>query len=102
VIPMFFHSQLHVRFILSLTMVATMIDNVSATSLDNMLTDGIVDDRRFDADDRWQTIRIPFASLKPYKTTQKFSPEELIRIGVVAISRNFKADLCLASLRFYR
>ena len=55
----------------------------------------------FDVDDRWQTIRVPFASLKPYKTKQQFLPEELVRIGIVAIGRDFKADLCLASLRFY-
>jgi len=211
VIPMCFHSRLRVSFLLSLMVVTSMTNSVSATSLDNTLTDGIVDDRRsgdlrsnagakwrlitdgvmgglssgqlvlddyrgkaclrmrgdvstennggflqvalsltdipgskkgvfdasdysgveievsgndetynihfrtnglwfpwqsyrasFDAHDRWQKIRIPFASLKPYKTTQKFSPEELIRIGVVAIGREFKADLCLASLRFYR
>ena len=208
---MHFISQLRVRYLLSLMIVTSMINSVSASSLDNTFTDGIVDDRRsgdmrsnsgvewqlitdgvmgglssgqlvldeyrgkaclrmrgdvstennggflqvalsltdipgskkgvfdasdysgveielsgndetynihfrteglwfpwqsyratFDADDRWQTIRIPFASLKPYKTTRKFSPEELIRIGVVAIGRDFKADLCLASLRFYR
>lgn len=208
---MFFHSQIPVRFLLSLMIVTSMINSVSATSLDNSFAGGIVDDRRsgdlrsnagvewrlitdgvmgglssgqlvldehrgktclrmrgdvstennggflqialsltdipgskkdvfdaseysgieievsgndetynihfrtddlwfpwqsyrasFDADDRWQTIRIPFASLKPYKTTQKFSPEELIRIAVVAIGRDFNADICVASLRFYR
>ena len=208
---MHFISQLRVRYLLSLMIVTSMINSVSASSLDNTFTDGIVDDRRsgdmrsnsgvewqlitdgvmgglssgqlvldeyrdkaclrmrgdvstennggflqialsltdisksekgiidasdysgveievsgndetynihfrtkglwfpwqsyrasFDAHDRWQKIRIPFASLEPYKTTQKFSPEELIRIGVVAIGRDFKADLCLASLRFYR
>ena len=208
---MFFHFQITIRFLLSLMIVTSMINSVSASSLDNTIADGIVDDRRsgdfrsntgvewqlitdgvmgglssgqlvldeyrgkaclrmrgdvstennggfvqvalsltdipgskkgvfdasdysgveievsgndetynihfrteglwfpwqsyrasFDAHDRWQKIRIPFASLKPYKTTQKFSPEELIRIGVGAIGRDFKADLCLASLRFYR
>ena len=210
-IDMCFHSQLRVSVLLSLMIVTSMINSVSATTRDNTLTDGIVDDRRsgdlrsnvgvewrlitdgvmgglssgqlvldehrgkaclrmsgdvttennggflqialsltdiaksekdvFDASyysgvelevsgndetynihfrtddlwfpwqsyrasfkvhDRWQTIRVPFASLKPYKTTRKFSPEELIRIGIVAIGRDFKADLCLASLRFYR
>lgn len=210
-IPMCFHSQLRASFLLSLMIVTSMINSVSATSRDNTLIDGIVDDRRsgdlrstaggkwrlitdgvmgglssgqlvpdehrgkaclrmrgdvstennggfiqialsltdisrsekdvfdasgysgveievsgndetynihfrtddlwfpwqsyrasFEAHDRWQTIRVPFASLKAYKTTQKFSPEELIRIGIVAIGRDFKADLCLASVRFYR
>lgn len=55
----------------------------------------------FTAVDSWQTIRIPFASLQPYKTIQTFSPKELIRIGLVAIGRKFQADLCLASVKFY-
>jgi hypothetical protein len=49
----------------------------------------------------WKTLRVPFASLTPYKTTQKFSRNEIIRIGLVAIGREFQADLCLASIKFY-
>lgn len=49
----------------------------------------------------WQTHRIAFASLTPYKTSQKFSRNEIIRVGLVAIGREFKADLCLASIKFY-
>lgn len=50
----------------------------------------------------WQTIRIPFAEVKAYKTTQTFRPDKLERVGLVAIGRDFQADLCLASMRFYR
>jgi hypothetical protein len=56
----------------------------------------------FTATPDWQTIRIPFTSVKAYKTTQQFRPDKLERIGVVAIGRDFQADLCLASLRLYR
>lgn len=49
----------------------------------------------------WQTYRIPFAALEPYKTSEDFSSKKLIRIGLVAIGRDFKADLCLASIKFY-
>ena len=55
----------------------------------------------FTASDNWQVLRIPFASLQPYKTTQAFSQNKLIRIGLVAIGREFKADLCLARISFY-
>jgi hypothetical protein len=55
----------------------------------------------FTATKDWQIIRIPFTSFKPYKTTQKFRPNKLERIGVVGIGREFHADLCLASIRFY-
>ncbi len=49
----------------------------------------------------WQSYRIPFASLEPYKTGEDFSANKLERIGLVAIGREFQADLCLASIRFY-
>ena len=49
----------------------------------------------------WKTHRMPFSSLEPYKTTQAFSSNKIIRIGMVAIGREFKADLCLAAIKFY-
>jgi hypothetical protein len=56
----------------------------------------------FKATADWQTIRIPFAEVQAYKTTQTFRPDKLERVGLVAIGRDFRADLCLASMRFYR
>jgi hypothetical protein len=55
----------------------------------------------FTASGDWQKIRIPFTSFKPYKTTQKFRRDKLERIGLVGIGREFHANLCLASIRFY-
>jgi hypothetical protein len=55
----------------------------------------------FKATSDWQTIRIPFSDLEAYKTSQKFRQNKLKRIGLVAIGRDFLADLCLASIRFY-
>jgi hypothetical protein len=55
----------------------------------------------FKATSDWQTIRIPFADLDAYKTAQKFRQNKLKRIGLVGIGRDFLADLCLASIRFY-
>jgi Complex I intermediate-associated protein 30 (CIA30) len=55
----------------------------------------------FKASPEWQTIRIPFASLEAYRTTTKFRQDKLKRIGLVGIGRNFKADLCVASIKFY-
>lgn len=49
----------------------------------------------------WQTIRIPFANLEAYKTTTKFRKDKLKRIGLVGIGKNFQADLCVASIKFY-
>jgi len=55
----------------------------------------------FDVTEDWQTIRIPFAEVEAYKTGQSFNLNELTRIGLVAIGRDFQADVCLASVRFY-
>jgi len=55
----------------------------------------------FKAERDWKTYRITFSELEKYKTTHKFSSEEIERIGLVAIGREFKADLCLADIRFY-
>lgn len=55
----------------------------------------------FDANENWQTIRVPFTEVEAYKTGQSFKPNKLKRIGIVAIGRDFEADLCLASIKFY-
>lgn len=49
----------------------------------------------------WQTIRVPFANIEAYRTTTKFHKDKLKRIGLVGIGRDFKADLCVASIKFY-
>ena len=56
----------------------------------------------FIADPRWRQIRIPFADFEAYRTDRHFRPDRLVRIGLVAIGREFQADLCLGDLRFYR
>jgi hypothetical protein len=56
----------------------------------------------FLATDHWQTVRAPFASLNPYRTHKKFDPRHLTRLGLVAIGREFDADLCISQVRFYR
>jgi len=49
----------------------------------------------------WKIYRIPFSKLEAYKTTNKFSQDEIIRLGLVAIGREFQANLCIASVSFY-
>jgi hypothetical protein len=56
----------------------------------------------FTAASDWQTYRIAFSELEKYKTHHQFSQDEIKRIGLVAIGREFEADLCLADIRFYR
>lgn len=50
----------------------------------------------------WQSIRIPFSEFAAYKTSRKFRPDKLKRIGLVGIGRNFQADLFLGAIHFYR
>jgi len=55
----------------------------------------------FEATNEWQTIQIPFSQLTPYRTTKIFRKNEIKRIGLVAIGRQFNADLCIGSVTFY-
>lgn len=55
----------------------------------------------FKATPEWKTIRIPFEQMEPYRTGQKFHPNKLKRIGLVAIGKNFEADLCVGPVSFY-
>lgn len=55
----------------------------------------------FEATPEWQTHRIPFTQLEPYMTLHDFAKDEIIQIGLVAIGKEFQADLCLASIKFY-
>jgi len=56
----------------------------------------------FTATPEWQRLRIPFRSIHPYRTGKPFRAGRLKRIGVVAIGRDFQADVCLASVRLVR
>ena len=55
----------------------------------------------FSTGPEWQEVRIPFEQLAEYRTFSRFRAEALTRIGLVAIGREFDADLCLADVRFY-
>lgn len=56
----------------------------------------------FTAAPEWQEVSIAFAEFQPYRTDKALDVSRLKRIGVVAIGREFKADLCIGSLGFYR
>ena len=55
----------------------------------------------FQAGGEWSFVDIPFERFEPYKTSRKFEAGALKRIGIVAIGREFEADLCVAQLAFY-
>ena len=49
----------------------------------------------------WQVIEFPFAEFIPHRTDVPFDPRRLRRIGLVAIGREFDADLSVARLWLY-
>ena len=55
----------------------------------------------FKASTEWSKVRIPFNMIKPYRTGKKFPQNKIKRIGLVAIGKNFEADLCVGSVSFY-
>ena len=56
----------------------------------------------FQTTGEWQQVQLPFKDFTPYKTSSKLNIDRLKRIGVVAIGRNFTANICLAQIGFYR
>jgi len=50
----------------------------------------------------WTTLRLPFAQFDSHRTDATFAPDRLRRIGVLAVGREFDADISVAGLRLYR
>ena len=55
----------------------------------------------FKVSPEWGIVKIPFNTMTPYKTGKQFKANQIKRIGLVAIGKNFDADLRVASVRFY-
>jgi hypothetical protein len=56
----------------------------------------------FTAETGWNTYRFAFAGFEAYRTTTQLNTKKLKRIGVVAIGREFDADICIGRMAFYR
>lgn len=50
----------------------------------------------------WQTVYLPFSEFKPHRIDTGLVVARLERIGLVAIGREFTADLCLGKLGLYK
>ena len=55
----------------------------------------------FTAIPEWKKLYIPFKEFKPYRISKVLNIDLLKRVGIVAIGREFKADLCIGGLVFY-
>lgn len=49
----------------------------------------------------WTTVRLPFSGFTPHRTDTPLDLAKLRRIGLVAIGREFSADLAVGGLRLY-
>ena len=55
----------------------------------------------FDAPSTWTSVFLPFAGFKPHRLDRPLRPSRLRRVGLVAIGREFEADIAIADIRFY-
>jgi len=55
----------------------------------------------FEAPNRWTTVFLPFNDFLPHRTERPLNVARLRRIGIVAIGREFDADVSIADIRFY-
>lgn len=54
------------------------------------------------ADHAWTTVRISFDDFAPHRTDVAFDPAYLRRIGILAVGRDFTADVAVSGIRLYR
>ena len=55
----------------------------------------------FHAPARWTTVFLPFGEFAPHRTERPLNIARLRQIGIVAIGREFEADIAIADIRFY-
>ena len=56
----------------------------------------------FTATPEWKRIYIPFSAFEPYRTEKALDIRRLRRIGIVAIGREFWADLCIGEVGLFK
>jgi hypothetical protein len=49
----------------------------------------------------WTTVFLPLKDFAPHRTERPLNLTRLRRVGVVAIGREFEADVAIADIRFY-
>lgn len=57
--------------------------------------------KSFTAPAEWTTIRVPFADLEAHRTEATFEKAGLRRIGLIAIGREFAADVAVSDMRLF-
>lgn len=54
----------------------------------------------FETDGSWQILELPWSGFRPHRTDAPFRPDEIRRIGLVAIGRAFEPDLAVARVEY--
>ena len=57
---------------------------------------------KFIAESSWRMYDLPFSDFEPENMRTELKPGQLVRIAIVAIKKEFKADIAVARLEFYR
>lgn len=55
----------------------------------------------FKAPAQWTRVHLPFEGFVPHRTERPLRTSRLRRIGLVAIGREFEADVAIGDIRFY-
>ena len=55
----------------------------------------------FIAKDKWEVIKLAFNNFEQYRTEKKLNLSKLRRLGIVAIGKEFSADISVARILFY-
>ncbi|ESQ09281.1 MAG: hypothetical protein N838_02565 [Thiohalocapsa sp. PB-PSB1] len=56
----------------------------------------------FIADGQWREVYLPFSQFEPHRLVPALDRSRLKRLGVVAIGRVMRADLCIGEIGFYQ
>ena len=57
---------------------------------------------KFIAESGWRMYDLPFSDFEPENMRTELKPSQLVRIAIVAIKKEFRADIAVARLEFYR
>ncbi len=57
---------------------------------------------KFIAESSWRMYDLPFSDFEPENMRTELKPDQLVRIAIVAIKKEFRADIAVARLEFYR
>ncbi len=55
----------------------------------------------FFAESNWKSVKLPFDRFERHRTQIYFDARRLHRVGIIAIGREFSADVALSGIRFY-